>query len=178
MVRNLASSGGRHQHPQAPPHKRYQAPPPPRSAPPPPRSAPPPPRSAPPPPRSAPPPQQRFKVPKLATPANNSHPGVRRDSIINKQSLSHRHSEPSTNNNIINEVKPKIQSTAAAPSPTAMLSRSISGRFQPRASSPSSQLTESSPCSDGMVSRGTFLPGPGASMMYGYPSGCPGSRMT
>ena len=152
MVRHSVSSCGG--------TKRFQAPQqPPRSA------------APPPPPRSAPVSQQ-FKVPR---PPTNAHPGVRRNSIIGK---SPSHSAGSNgNNNIINDVKPKIQSTGGAPTPTAMLSRSVSGRFLPRASSsPSPSAESSSQYSDGMVSRGTFLPPPPPA--YCYPSGCPGSRMT
>ncbi len=131
----------------------------------------------------------QFKVPKVPPSSNNnaatssSHPGVRSsNNNIGKSTGRHPTNIASSNNNnkIINEVKPKIQSTTTAPAPTTMLSRSINGRFQPRASSCSS----GEQCySDGMVSRGTFLPppSPSSSSIYGaanYPSGYPGSRMT
>ena len=144
MARHSVSSGG-----NKPPPQRPQAQPPSRSA-------------------SAPPPQ--FKVPKPPITTNKiGHPGVRRSSICIGKSPHPTHTN--NNNNIMNEVKPKIQSAGSAPTPTAMLSRSTNGRFQPRASS-----SEQAPCADGMVSRGTFLPQPPISA--GYPSGCPGGRMT
>jgi hypothetical protein len=142
----------------------------------------------PPPARSAPPPKpvSQFKAPSNHHTAANSggranHPGVRGNNLTGK---SHPRTAPAaasyTNNKIINEVKPNIQS-GPAPSPTAMLSRSISGRFQPRAAAPPppSSSSSSEGGSDGMISRGTFVPSPAASStMYGcYPSGCPGSRM-
>jgi hypothetical protein len=139
---------------------------------------------APPPARSAPPPKpvSQFKAPSNHTAASSSgranHPGVRANNLTGK---SHPRTAPAaasyTNNKIINEVKPNIQS-GPAPSPTAMLSRSISGRFQPRAAAPPSS-SSSEGGSDGMISKGTFVPAPSASStMYGcYPSGCPGSRM-
>ena len=76
-------------------------------------------------------------------------------------------------NPIVNTVKPKIQSAASSglSTPTAMLSKSTNNN------SVCKTKTNPPPSEQGMVSRYTFVP-PAPHMFSGYPSGCPGERMT
>ena len=81
-------------------------------------------------------------------------------------------SQPKRVPNIINNVNPQIDSSAANPTPVAMLSRAINGRFTPKCAEGKNDVESFSE-----NTKQSSTPQAPCSSVNFYPSGCPGGRM-